>query len=103
MRGNPKAAKWLTRRLLEEGVDMSYAYKPLHWEGLGHAFVNIQMFLDYDRMGFDYPVVPISVNCYGSSVVRNKGGIGRDLNAGPDPTSPTPKRCFEVGQAVAAY
>ena len=101
MRGNPQAAKWLTRRLLEEGVDMSYAYKSLHWEGLGHAFVNIQMFLDYDRMGFDYPVVPISVNCYGSSVVRNKGGIGRDPNAGPDPSSPTPKRCFEVGQTVA--
>ena len=34
---------------------MSYAYKPLHWEGLGHAFVNIQMYLDYDRKGFDFP------------------------------------------------
>jgi hypothetical protein len=41
MRAKPDIARWLARRFLEEGVDMSYAYKPLHWEGLGHAFVNI--------------------------------------------------------------
>lgn len=41
MRAKPDVARWLARRFLEEGVDMSYAYKPLHWEGLGHAFVNI--------------------------------------------------------------
>ena len=101
MRSNPKAARWLTRRLLEEGIDMSYAYKPLHWEGLGHAFVNIQMYLDYDRKGFDYPIIPIQVNCYGSRVIRNRGGIGGDPSMEPDPPSPSPKRCFQVGQAVA--
>ena len=100
VRGKPDAARWLTGRLLEEGVDMSYAYKSLHWEGLGHAFVNIQMYLDYDREGFDFPMVPVQVNCYGSSVIRNQGGIGRDPNMLPDPPSPSPKRCFEVGQAI---
>ncbi|MBM3225095.1 MAG: extradiol ring-cleavage dioxygenase [Candidatus Tectomicrobia bacterium] len=96
----PDIAKWLARRYLEEGVDMSYAYKPLHWEGLGHAFVNIQMYLDYDRKGFDYPIVPIQVNSYGSKIIRNKraiNGAGQE----PDPISPTPKRCFEIGQITA--
>ena len=101
MRGNPAVARWLTKRLIEESVDMAYSYKPLHWDGLGHAFVNIQMFLDYDRKGLDVPVIPISVNCYGSKVIRNHGGLPRDTDAPPDPSSPTPKRCFEVGQKVA--
>ena len=96
MRSKPDIGRWLARRFLEEGVDMSYAYKPLHWEGLGHAFVNIQMYLDYDRQGFDYPVVPMQVYSYGSRIIRNKramNGAGQE----PDPPSPSPKRCFEVG------
>jgi hypothetical protein len=100
MRSRPDIAKWLAQRYLEEGVDMSYAYKPLHWEGLGHAFVNIQMYLDYDREGFDVPIVPVQVNSYGSKIIRNRraiNGAGQE----PDPCSPTPKRCFEVGQITA--
>jgi hypothetical protein len=96
----PDIAKWLARRYLKEGVDMAYAYKPLHWEGLGHAFVNIQMYLDYDRKGFDFPVVPVQVNSYGSKIIRNRraiNGAGQE----PDPCSPTPKRCFEVGRTTA--
>ena len=100
MRTRPDVARWLARQYLEAGVDMSYAYKPLHWEGLGHAFVNIQMYLDYDRQGFDYPVIPMQVNSYGSKIIRNKraiNGAGQE----PDPPSPSPKRCFEVGQITA--
>ena len=44
----------------------------LHWEGLGHAFVNIQMYLDYDRQGFDFPIIPVQVNSYGSKIIRNR-------------------------------
>ena len=47
---------------------MAYAYKPLHGDGLGHAFANTLLFLDLDRQGFNYPVVPMAVNCYGSNV-----------------------------------
>ena len=75
MQSRPAIAKWLAQRYLEEGVDMSYAYKPLHWQGLGHAFVNIQMYLDYDRKGFDFPIVPVQVNSYGSKIIRNRRAI----------------------------
>ncbi|MBM3340853.1 MAG: extradiol ring-cleavage dioxygenase [Betaproteobacteria bacterium] len=98
--GHHKAGRFLARRLLEEGIDMSYAYKPLHEDGLGHAFANTLLYLDLDRTGFNYPVLPIAVNCYGSSVIRNRGG-GSQYSDEPDPPSPSPRRCFEVGQATA--
>ncbi len=41
---------------------MASAYQPLHEEdGLGHVFVNTLLFLDYDRTGMDYPVLPFQV------------------------------------------
>ena len=101
--GRPHVARRLAKDLIEEGFDMAYGYKPLHSgpEVLGHAFLNTWMFLDYDRKGFDYPLVPLAVNCYGSSVIRNRGGMDQDPSLSVDPPSPTPKRCFELGQAIA--
>ena len=55
--------------------------------------------------GFDIPVVPFAVNCYGSKVISNRGGIlpykenGEFLE--PDPPGPSLKRCMEVGAATA--
>ena len=72
--GQHAAGRFLTSRLLEEGIDMAYAYRPLHEDGLGHAFANTLLFLDLDRTGFHYPILPVAVNCYGSSVIRNRGG-----------------------------
>ena len=63
------------------------------------------MFLDYDRQGFPWTVLPVQVNCYGSRVIFQRGGRGplgvqpaeRDL----DPPSPSPARCMQVGAAIA--
>jgi hypothetical protein len=98
--GHRVGGKFLATRLLEEGIDMSYAYRPLHEDGLGHAFANTLLFLDLDRKGFEYPVLPVAVNCYGSNVIRNRGG-GSQYTDEPDPPSPSPRRCFELGQATA--
>ena len=98
-KGHP-AARHLVSELIEQGIDMSYAYKPLHETGgLGHAFINTLLYLDYDRKGFDYPVIPFAVNCYGSKVIRNRGGAIEFENQ-DDPPGPTPKRCMEVGAAT---
>ena len=72
--GHPAAAKMLATRLIEDGFDTAYAYKPLH-HPLGHAFTNAIMYLDYDRKGFDYPIVPFAINCYG----RQGAGAARRL------------------------
>ena len=104
-RGHPEGARWLTTQLIEQGVDMAYAYKPLHDPGLPHSILNTLLFLDYDRKGFNIPVVPFAVNCYGSKVISNRGGIlphkenGKFLE--PDPPGPSIKRCMQVGAATA--
>ncbi|MGE3540844.1 MAG: extradiol ring-cleavage dioxygenase [Candidatus Tectimicrobiota bacterium] len=99
--GCPRQGRYLATRLLEHDIDMAYAYKPLHEAyGLGHAFVNTLLFLDYDRTGLPYPVLPFQVNCYGSRVIRNHGGA-EEFSPEPDPPGPSPRRCMEVGAATA--
>lgn len=103
VRGHPAAGRYLTRRLLEADFPVAYAYKPgLHHPGLAHAFMNTILYLDYDRRGFDYPVLPFHVNCYGSNLIRNRGGdsIGKEVQE-PDPPAPSPRACFEIGRATA--
>jgi hypothetical protein len=99
-RGHKEGARALVTGMIDRGVDMAYAYQPLHQPGLGHAILNTLLYLDYDRKGFDYPVVPFLVNCYGSRVIRNKGG-SVEYSPDPDPPGPSPKRCLEVGAAAA--
>jgi hypothetical protein len=100
--GHPEAAKRLATGLLEESFDVAYSYAPLHYPGLAHAFLNAVLYLDYDRTGFDYPLIPIALNCYGRRLIGNHG-IFRppDVPAAPDPPSPSPSRCFDLGRAVA--
>jgi len=103
--GHPAAASYLAANLLKQDFDISYAYKMRFENGLPHAFINTVLFLDYDRKGFSYPVVPFHVNCYGSSVIAKRGSSahltgGADPNA-VDPPGPNPSRCFDIGAAVA--
>jgi hypothetical protein len=103
-RGQPEVVRYLATALLEAGVDVAYSYKLHHMPELGHAFRNTLLYLDFDRTGWPYPVLPFHVNAYGSSIVRSRGGQGHLLGKGsefPDPPAPSPRRCFEVGQAVA--
>ena len=99
-RGHKQGARDLVSGMIDRGVDMAYAYQPLHEPGLGHAILNTILYLDYDRKGFDYPVVPMLVNCYGSRVIRNRGG-SVEHSPDPDPPGPSPKRCMQIGKAAA--
>ena len=101
--GHPEGAKYLISKLMDAGIDMTYAYTLRHDIGLAHAFINTVMYLDWDRQGFPWPVVPFHVNCYGSSIVSKRGGIGHlKGEAGvPDPPGPSPARCFDIGAATA--
>src|SRR5579862_1000954 len=102
VKGHRQAAKFLARGLLAENFDVAYAYKPLH-QDLGHAFLNSVLYLDWDRKGFEYPLIPFPINCYGRGLIALQGYMasmehpptGDDL----DPPSPSPARCFDVGAA----
>jgi len=106
LRGEREGAKYVTAELIKRGVCMPYAYK-LHEELLPHAFLNTLLYLDYDRTGFPYPVVPFHVNCYGSEVLQTKGGHRAHLfakleNQGlPDPPGPSAAMCMDVGRMLA--
>ena len=67
-RGHPEAARWLTTQLIEQGVDMAYAYKPLHDPGLPHSILNTLLFLDYDRRGVRH-----SGGAFRSQLLRQQG------------------------------
>lgn len=102
--GHKAAGKYLAAGLLREGFDAAYSYKPLH-HPLGHAFSNAVFYLDYDRVGFDYPILPVAVNSYGRHVIAQRGGFPTfdkvladdDL----DPPAPSPRRLFDMGAATA--
>ncbi len=97
-----EAARYIATALLEQDFDMAYSYKPRFHKGLAHAFMNAVLYLDYDRKGFQHRIVPISVNCYGREVISAQGlyAIG-DGEVQPDPPAPSPRRCFNLGAAIA--
>ena len=74
-KGHPAAGRFLAKSLVEQGFDMTWAYKMRHEHGLPHAFMNALLLLDNDRKGLPWPVVPFHVNCYGSSTISKKGAF----------------------------
>ena len=104
IKGHRAAAKFLASGLLGQDFDVAYAYRPLH-APLGHAFVNAVLYLDWDRRGFAYPLVPCTVNCYGRTLTGTHGylsSLDKPLAADElDPPSPSPRRCFDLGAACA--
>ena len=97
--GARKIAKELATHLLSDQIDVAWSYKPLHHD-LGHAYWRTIAYLDYDRSGFNYPVIPFHVNCYGSKFTP---GARSGPDAEPDPPGPTPARCFQVGASIARF
>jgi hypothetical protein len=102
-RGHYEASRALCEHLLVNGFDVAYSRKVTHPNGLAHSFVNTVLFLDYEREGFDYPIIPVHVNCYGNALINNSARLA---GAGADeisPPSPSPARCFDIGRATARF
>ena len=109
-RGDKPLAIHLTNELCERGFPVAASLINSHHadEGptaLTHAFLNALLYLDWDRRGFDYPIVPVQVNAYGKQVVPNRGGIAhldpstKDEPFGdePGPPAPSPAACAHLG------
>ena len=102
VRGRPDIARHLVTGLLEQDIDVAYAYKPLHHGSMGHAFANAIVYLDYARNGYDHPTICFPLNCYGRRVVSWRGFLTRmDLKVELDPPSPSPRRVMQLGAATA--
>lgn len=103
--GDAAFGRYLAGSLLEDEFDVAYAYQARPDRPFPHAIANTVLFLDYGRKGFPYPVVPVTVNCYGRFAIGRRGGMVRVApDGGPpalDPPSPSPRRCIDLGRAVA--
>jgi hypothetical protein len=101
--GAPAVARTIATNLSKSGIPISYSYAGHHLAGLGHAFINTVLYLDYDQRGWDLPTVPIHVNAYGSEVVRNRGEVAHLFSEAtdlPEPPAPSPRVAFELGQRL---
>lgn len=103
VRGHKAAANGLTRHLLREGFDIAYAYEMRHPRGLSHSFANAVLYLDFDQKGFDWPLVPFHVNCYGNQLMTTSAMMVGESTGELSPPAPSPQRCFEIGRATARY
>lgn len=102
IRGRRDVGKQLASGLIESGFDVAYAYKPLHHPSLAHAFTNAILYLDYDRRGWEVPVLAMPINCYGRKVISARGFLTQVNDPlEPDPPSPSPARCMDLGVAAA--
>ena len=92
---------YLVRNLIGGGYDVAWSYRMHHAEMLGHAFLRTVLYLDYDRKGFDFPIVPFHVNCYGSDlrIPAERLTSSKGLNLRPPP-SPFPWRCYDLGKEI---
>ena len=110
--GAGRLAREIVYDLMEADHPIAYSYKNLHHErGLGHAFANALVYLDWNRKGWEHPIIPISVNSYGRSVISSRGAMAHIFDSRPErekdpyvdfpaPSGPTPRSCFALGQKL---
>ncbi len=105
IKGHRAAASGLCRYLIGAEFDIAYSMEVRHPNGLAHSFNNSIVYLDYERhgTGFRFPLVPFHVNCYGNDLMKTAAGMHGEGSDVATPPAPTPRRCFEIGRATAAY
>ncbi|HLY64959.1 MAG TPA: extradiol ring-cleavage dioxygenase, partial [Chloroflexota bacterium] len=107
VRGSKAIGTELANGLVEHGFDVSCSWKLHHASGLGHAFTRTVDYLDWDRKGFPYPLIPFHVSCYGEDLriptPEAETVVGRLMEgvAVKPPVSPPPWRCYDVGKALS--
>ena len=109
--GSGFLARELANALIENDCPIAYSYKYLNHDHLSHAFANACVFLDWNNRGWSHPIIPISVNCYGTGVIQSRGGFSHLLDERPQserdpyidapaPAGPTPRSCYQLGQTL---
>ena len=107
--GSRAFGTFLANELVGRGFDVSCAWKLHHAKRLAHAFLYTVDYLDWDRTGFPYPIIPFHVSCYGSDLPVRTEGVTAPLGKLRDedettrpPIAPPPWRCYDLGRAVSA-
>lgn len=105
IRCHAAGARGLSKSLLEDGFDIAWSSALRHPNGLAHSFNNTVIYLDYDHrgFGFDYPIIPFHINCYGNQLIKTSASVVGEGADEISPPSPNPARCFDLGRATARY
>jgi hypothetical protein len=108
--GDRRFGTHLAGELIRQGFDVACSWKLHHLASLGHAFTATLDYLDWDRRGFPYRLIPIHVSAYGEDTRMPIPGVepvsGRLPEHVPEdtvlpPPSPPAWRCYDLGKAVA--
>jgi hypothetical protein len=107
VKGSKAVGTYLADQLVLNDFDIACAWKLHHMQHLGHAFSHSVDYLDWDRSGFPYPIIPFHVSCYGTNLRVPTpeakivpGRLMEGVRTAP-PESPTPRRCYALGKQVA--
>lgn len=104
--GSRRIGTELANELVLSDFDVACSWKLHHLSQLGHAFSHSVDYLDWDRRGFPYCLIPFHVSCYGADLKVPAPGTrivpGRRIEGVelPPPASPTPRRCYDLGRRV---
>ena len=101
--GHRAASTQLYRALINAGFEAAYSLAFAHPHGLAHSFNNTVLFLDRERAGFPYPVIPVHVNCYGNQLLSTSSEAMAEGGEVVTLPPPTPRRCFDLGAATARF
>jgi hypothetical protein len=105
--GSKMIGTFLANELISRGFDVACSWKLHHNTGLGHAFNHTLDYLDWDREGFPYRLIPFHVNCYGEDMriptPEAEQVFGRLMEgvATAPPKAPPPWRCYDLGRELA--
>jgi hypothetical protein len=109
LKGDKRFGTHLAGKLIERGFDVACSWELHHLQSLGHAFTYTVDYLDWDRAGFPYPVIPFHVSAYGQDMRMPVPGVqhvnGRLPESIPEdailpPPSPPAWRCYDIGKAI---
>jgi hypothetical protein len=107
--GSKRFGTHIAAELINRGFDVACSWKPHNRKMLGHAFTHTLDYLDWDRKGFPYTLIPIAVSAYGEDMRMPLPGVERVQGRLPQgipadavlpPPSPPPWRCYDLGKAV---
>ncbi len=98
VKGHPEGAGHLIKGLQQAGFDPAYSTEPFHQGGLAHTFQGVITHLDWERREYKTPVVPVSIDPFGSRLRVPEGMSPRTAD---DILPLTSQRAFDLGRATA--
>jgi hypothetical protein len=99
LQGHREGAMHLIRGLQDAGLNPMYSLESMHANGLGHNALATTVHMDWDKREFKTPIVPIAVDPFGFTRVRNNEGLTEWDKSLPRPL--TPREAFDLGSAIA--